>query len=665
MDVSTLDAMGRSLGHRGPDASGDWSDGECALTHRRLSIIDLAGSPQPMVSADRRWVVAFNGEIFNFAEVRGSLDYPFKTHGDTEVLLAAFAQKGIAGLDPLVGQFAFAAYDSVERELWLVRDRLGVLPMYFHLDHSRVAFASEIKALLPALSRGPTVDLASLDAYLTARAVPAPYTLFEGVRKVRPGHAVRIDRDGRIREIEYWDLPDDILSVSREESVELVHDALQRAVASCRIADVPVGAYLSGGVDSSLIVAMMARQTPGMVETFSAGFGDRRLDELDHARTVSQHVGTRHHEVLVAPRDFQELWPRLTWHRDAPISEPADIAVFRLAQEARQRVKVILSGEGSDELFAGYPKYRVAPFVARVDIVPGKVRRPMVRGLEWALPKRLSRVRIATRVMAEDSDERIRAWFAPFTSHERDAILGSLPRRPVEPKVGGGDLVREMLKADCGSWLSDNLLERGDRMSMAASLELRPPFLDHRLVNLAFQLPSTVKIHGGRASGSSSKWPSDIFLKTSCTEENRGFGCRLTSGSVVALEAWHGNVSPTAPPSSARPSTDRPSIPSSGATTRDEATRRSGSGRCSRSRSGTRSSSVKVAPTEVRQSDPDLSAGSRVGVVSWPAEPTRSLPAARTTTRPASASSHRSGRCHHSTFRAEVAGGGAERSPRL
>jgi asparagine synthase (glutamine-hydrolysing) len=286
--------------------------------------------------------------------------------------------------------------------------------------------------------------------------------------------------------------------------VARVGQALDASVQRNLVADVPVGAYLSGGVDSSLIAAMMARRAgPGQVHTFSAGFGDPVLDEVGHAHRVSEHLGTIHHEVTVSADDFERLWPTLTWHRDAPMSEPADVAVFCLAELARREVKVVLSGEGSDELFAGYPKYRFARATALAGLVPSSVRGPISRLADTWLPSGFNRARIAVRALgADDEAARLEGWFAPFTAMERAALLPSIGRRPgADMAMSEGDPVRRMLFADCHAWLADNLLERGDRMSMAASLELRPPFLDHDLVELAFSLPSSVKLRG-----STTKW---------------------------------------------------------------------------------------------------------------------------------------------------------------
>jgi asparagine synthase (glutamine-hydrolysing) len=494
--------MMSTIGHRGPDDSGSWSERGITLGHARLSIIDLSGSRQPMLSADGRYVLVFNGEIFNYKQLREHLSYPFTTAGDTEVILAGIVQHGMDFIRQLVGQFAFALVDRDTDTVHLVRDRLGVLPLYYSLSTRELVFGSEVKTVLAGLPHRPGVDLNSMDAYLSARSVPAPHTLFEGIWKLPPAHRAEISADGAIRLQRYWQPPDaePAGTWTAAAAIDAVDTAVTSAVRSALVADVPVGAYLSGGVDSSLIVAKVAAISGHAVQTFAAGFGDPRNDELHWARRVSEHVGTDHHEVHVDADDFEDLWPKLTWHRDAPMSEPADIAVFRLAQAARQQVRVVLSGEGGDELFAGYPKYRAARAIAAASVLPAGTRQAVAGGLDRHLPERLGRARIALRAWgARTPEEQFRTWFSPFTEPERRMLLTDVPGRDDSgPAYSGTDPIRGMLLRDLSSWLPDNLLERGDRMSMAASLELRPPLLDHRLVDLAFRLPSRYKVRRGR-----------------------------------------------------------------------------------------------------------------------------------------------------------------------
>ena len=496
VDRGTLNEMATQLRHRGPDDQGIWIDGPVGMAHTRLSIIDLQGSHQPMESVGGRRHVVFNGEILNYRKLRAELPYPYQTQGDTEVLLAVYEKYGPSGVERLRGQFAYAIHDSERQETHLYRDRLGILPLYYYSDKRLFAFASEIKALLPVI-QSPSVDEDSLHDYLAHRTVPSPHTLIEGVFKLPQAHHLLLRPDGSYHLAPYWEIAtrSSRRSVRPAEAVELVDNALKASVRESLIADVPVGVYLSGGVDSSLLTAMVRREHPDQIlHTFGASFGDERYDESRWAQKVAELNGTNHHEVVVTADDFQANWAKLSWHRDGPLSEPADVAVYRLAQLAREQVKVVLSGEGSDELFGGYPKYKYAAATRWLGAVPTA---GLLGRLGNALPANKSRLRIAVRALAENSyDERIRGWFAPFTVEERRRLIGSESVRgaPRAYSRGRDDALRRMLYADTCVWLADNLLERGDRMSMAASLETRPPFLDYRLVELAFDLPSSVKV---------------------------------------------------------------------------------------------------------------------------------------------------------------------------
>ena len=501
--------MAASLAHRGPDGEGYRVFGPVGFGHKRLSIIDLAGSPQPMSSASGPCHITFNGEIFNYREVRAGLEragVPLRTQGDTEVLLETLRLKGLPGLADLNGQFAFAYYDEHSDELLLARDRIGILPLYYCEGPGFIGFASEVKALFPLLGP-PAIDDEAVEDYLTYGSVPPPRTLFKGVRKLAPGTALRIGADGTVRTEVYWSLPAaaDGTPLDGDAALREVERKLRDAVALRLVADVPVGAYLSGGLDSSLTVALMKEALGGgEVRTFAAGFSDPRYDELPYARQVSEALGTTHHEVMVDAGDFRNLWETLTWHRDGPISQPADVAIYKIARQARADVKVLLSGEGSDELFAGYPKHAWDGRIAPMARVPAPLRIPAFRAAEHLLPESRHRARQAARALtARSAGERMQTWFGPFTWYERRALrrgFGAL-RDPGQWQRAGGDHLRRMLYVDCHTWLADNLLERGDRMSMAASIENRPPFLDHELIELAFRVSSGMKL-----KGTSGKW---------------------------------------------------------------------------------------------------------------------------------------------------------------
>jgi asparagine synthase (glutamine-hydrolysing) len=494
--------MTDALGHRGPDGSGLRILGDVGFGHRRLSIIDLEHSSQPMSSRDDALHVCFNGEILNYQDLRHELrDYDYATAGDTEVLLAAYERDGEDSPKRLIGQFAYGLFDQRSDVLWLFRDQLGILPLFYYVDGEKLLFSSEIKAILAGLGRTPDVDLASLADYLGRRSVPAPWTLFQDIHKLPAGHRLRVDRRGAGQPEQYWSLPQEpARRMGSAEATQLVRDRLRIAVERSLVADVPVGAYLSGGLDSSLITALANQARGGEgISTFSAGFDDPRNDELPYARRVSEFLGTDHHEVRVDADDFIDLWPTLTWYRDSPISEASDVAVYQLAKLARQHVKVVLSGEGSDELFGGYPKYRLAAATAAAGLVPAAVRRRAFNGLADALPSSRSRARIALRALTGASEaDRLEGWFAPFTSEERTALLGVSGhglQRAEERCVG--DALQRMSATDVIGWLPDNLLERADRMSMATSLETRPPFLQVDMVEAAFAVPSKFKAYRG------------------------------------------------------------------------------------------------------------------------------------------------------------------------
>jgi asparagine synthase (glutamine-hydrolysing) len=531
-----LERMATHLTHRGPDDYGAIVRGSVGLAHRRLSIIDVRGSRQPMSSSDDTLHVCFNGEILNYQDVRARTPYPYRTEGDTEVLLSTFARSGPSSVSSLIGQFAYALLSETDDTLWLVRDRLGVLPLYYYSDANMLVFASEIKAILAALPRTPAVDPASLDAYLAHRSVPAPWTLFDGVRKLPPGTYLEIGRAGIIGEpVVYWTAGGFGRTWHRSDgdAVDECATRLREAVSRSLVADVPVGAYLSGGLDSSMIVAMMRDLHPSSeIRTFSASFGTGALDESPFARRVSARFGTAHSEVHASPKEFSELWKTLTWHRDAPISEASDVAVYLLARAARaQGVKVVLSGEGSDELLGGYPKHRYARLSQAVGAAPERVRRGIGHPLERRMGPRFWRARTAVRALAEpDFATRLEGWFAPFTFRERRELLRGLPYRSHREIETGDDPLQTMLRYDLGGWLSDNLLERGDRMSMAASVELRPPYLDYDFVDWAMGLPPSLKVRAGVG-----KW---VLRKTAKRVLPVDIADRAKAGFRVPLGAW-------------------------------------------------------------------------------------------------------------------------------
>jgi asparagine synthase (glutamine-hydrolysing) len=531
VSADVLSQMTSLLRHRGPDDEGFWFASGVGLGHRRLSIIDVAGSAQPMVHADERHVIVFNGEIVNYEALRATYNLTCSTAGDTEVLLQLLVLRGIPVLSELRGQFAFALYDTVDGSLLLARDRLGIIPLFTAKTADSFSFASEPKALVPSVG-ALMPDENHLAELLMFRAVGAPATPFRGIDKVLPGHWVRVDRSGNASGGAYWNLNQPTATSTRSPAqvVDEFDRLLRQSVEENLVADVPVGAYLSGGVDSSLIVAHAAAVHGAGLKTFSAAF-DVGFDERPFARNVAERFGTDHYEVVVSASDYFDELQRLTWFRDSPISEPADVAVAALARLASEHVKVVLSGEGSDELFGGYSKYRFAKLAALGAKAPARLR---IRGLP--VVERIAGTRLGAGIQVlralEASTDWLRnaAWFASFTEAEVRRLTGNANFSPRPDVVLTGDAVKRMGTVDMTAWLSDNLLERGDRMTMASSIELRPPFLDPRLVDFARSLPSSIT-----NKGNTPKWPVRMAAKRYVDASNID---RPKTGFSVPLSAW-------------------------------------------------------------------------------------------------------------------------------
>ena len=515
---ATLARMLEAIAHRGPDDEGMYSSRsatgyEVALGHRRLAIIDPEGARQPMCDPAAGLALTFNGEIYNFRELRdelSALGYRFQRDSDTEVLLRAYQQWGEAVVHRLRGMFAFAIWDGPNERLFLARDRFGEKPLFLCSHGGALCFASEVKALLRIPGLTAPVNLRAVWDCLAYRYVPGPATLFSGIRKLMPG-SFAVWQRGQVREQRYWTPPDAGIRVDRPaRQADLVASflaQLDEAVKLQMVSDVPFGAFLSGGLDSSTIVALMSRHN-STIRTFSVGFGDDGYSELPYAAEVAAHFGTKHHEMIVGHCDIIDQLPKLVAFRDAPVSEPSDIPIYLLACEAARSVKMVLTGEGSDELLGGYPKHIAERFAPGYQKVPGYIRHGLVAPLAGALPFGFRRVKTAvTNLNIEDWRERYVRWFGALSRSERDELstlrLNGTPVTGMPPFDGDprGSALRRILYFDQTSWLPDNLLERGDRMTMAASIEARVPFLDHKLAAFVSSLPDHFRVRGLR-----SKW---------------------------------------------------------------------------------------------------------------------------------------------------------------
>jgi asparagine synthase (glutamine-hydrolysing) len=514
-DQELLKRMGKAIRHRGPDASGEYLDAEVGLAHRRLSILDLSPlGTQPMASRDGRYLIVFNGEIYNFLELRADLERggeSFRSRTDTEVILALYARHGVGCLELLNGMFAFALWDKERHTLVLARDRIGKKPLYYyHAGGDKLAFASELKSLLELPGMERRVEPSALADYFKYLYIPAPKTIYQKVFKLPPAHYLVLPAGGEPRLQEYWDVDFGKVRVGTLAQAEgELLELLQQSTACRMIADVPLGAFLSGGVDSSAVVALMARAGREPVKTCSIGFADKRHDETPFAREVAELFHTEHKEYRVH-EDLAGTVALLPKFFDEPFADSSALPTFHVSRLARQSVTVALAGDGGDESFAGYGKYAVE---LKEDLARRLAPRPLLNlvrsGLRGASHPLLRKARTLSQSALLEPGEA----FYRTNSFIEDALLEELLAEPLRraltgydpgaytrhywDRVAGADHVTSMLYTDLKTYLPGDILVKVDRMSMAHSLEVRAPFLDHRVVQFAAQLPSAWKISGG------------------------------------------------------------------------------------------------------------------------------------------------------------------------
>jgi asparagine synthase (glutamine-hydrolysing) len=512
-DAAAVAAMSRRLAHRGPDGQGVRSDGPVALGHRRLSIIDLsAAAAEPMSNEDGSLWLVFNGEIYNFRELRRELEpaHRFKSQTDAEVLLHLYEERGDDAVMALEGMFAFALWDAGRGRLLLARDRAGKKPLYYHDGPGLFAFASEVKGLLAHPEVPGERDHEAIPLYLTHGYVPCPRTFYRGVRSLPPGHRLVATTAGIEGPARYWRAEfRDGPPCDEDEAAERLRGALRKAVARRLVADVPVGAFLSGGIDSSAVVALMAEQASGRVRTFSIGFaGAPAYDETAHARAVARRFGAEHTEFVVEPRAL-ELLDRLVLHHDGPFADSSAIPTFLLCELTRSSVTVALSGDGGDEVFAGYRRFLAAVLAEKLPVV---ARRGMA-GVAALLPEPAERrhpVRLVKRFL-ESGARSLAERYLGFTAVFPDGASGYLrpelrpaasPERllaPMRERLDApGSALSRLLSLNFETYLPDDLMVKVDRMSMAHALEVRSPFLDTEVVELGAALPDRLRLRFGR-----------------------------------------------------------------------------------------------------------------------------------------------------------------------
>src|SRR5579875_1716668 len=532
-----IDQMTQLISHRGPDDRGIYLDGNLGFGFARLSIIDLSGGHQPMCNETGDIWIVFNGEIWNYKLLRKELvekGHIFRSNADTETIIHAYEEYGVDCTARLHGMFGLAIWDGQRRRLLLARDRIGKKPLYYTRVNGNVLFASEIKSLFchPQVKR--EADIQALADYLSVRYVPGPATLFADIYKVLPGHWLLFEGE-TVREECYWDYTfGETGQRPIEDYLTGIRQHIQRAVEERLMADVPLGAMLSGGVDSSIITGVMSQLMNEPVKTFSVGFDTAGFSELPYARLVADHFGAEHHELVVKHSDLTKYWPQLTWHRDEPVSEASDLGVYLVSKLARQHVKVVLSGEGGDELFAGYPKY-VVDWIARYyHLLPAPIRNQIITPLLEHLPYSMRKLKMTGRVMSEPSPQRWMNWFGVFNGQLKNNLLSEQTKARIDNDASRAfqrwlalnpqrDDLSAMLYLDTKIWLPDNLLMKGDKMTMAASLEARIPLLDYKLIEYAASIPSNVKIKGFKAKYLLKRAYADFLPEPILTRKKMGF----------------------------------------------------------------------------------------------------------------------------------------------
>jgi len=552
-DPALLQAMGDITRHRGPDDSGVYVAPELMLGMRRLSIIDVAGGHQPIPNEDETVWVVCNGEIYNFRELGQRLrtaGHRFRSGSDAEVIVHAYEEYGDDFVQHLDGMYGFALWDARRHRLLIGRDRLGIKPIYYREEEERLVFASEAKAILQVSGVQAQIDPGGLSEYLALGYVPAPLSLLRGIRKLPPASLMVCERGERPTIHCYWRLPRAVdWTTSEDNWIDAVRTRLEQAVVSQMVSDVPLGAFLSGGIDSSSVVAFMARNNDQPVRTYAIGFdassGGAFYNELPYARQVAERFGTIHKEIVVRP-DVADLLPRLIWHMDEPVADAAFITTYLVADFARRDVTVILSGVGGDELFGGYRRYLGEYYRGYYNRLPGWLRRHVLSPVARVLPSdrhspmmNLSRY-ARSFILANDMEfeERYRAYLSVFSREHRDRLLGAAPTNDVQKQgtdaldrafaaTSGADQMRRLFDVDMTTQLPDDLLLLTDKMSMAKSLECRVPLLDHQLVELAARMPSQLKIRDRQLKYVLKRALTGILPDEILYRKKRGFGAPM------------------------------------------------------------------------------------------------------------------------------------------
>lgn len=538
-----LRQMGKLLEHRGPDGDGSFIDDEVALGHRRLKIIDLEGGSQPMQDWQQRYVVTFNGEIYNFQELRAQFEkrgFRFQTRSDTETILAAYHFYGEACVECFQGMFAFGLWDKQSKKLLLARDRLGKKPLYYFRLGKRFVFSSEMKAILALPDVPREIDFEALNQYLTFGYIPAPLTIFKHIRKLKPAQTLILE-NGELKTKTYWNLPqpESATQHSEQEYVEQLDGLLQEAVRSRLISDVPLGAFLSGGLDSSTIVSTMTRVSNQPVRAFTIDFTVDGFSEVDEAKKFVKHLGVVHTVRQIFP-DAVRLLPKLVWHFDEPFGDSSAVPTYYVSEMARQNVTVILSGDGGDELFAGYRSYLLRDEYMMIRRLPLALRKmlfaPIAQALPFQAPAR-NFLKFAAYAQMDDGPQALGLYpyikddvMSGVVRRELKSFDASMQRREIFAELEKMDKLTKLQHVDTKIYLPEDILMKVDRMSMANSLETRAPLLDYRLVEFAAKLPANLKMREGTTKYLLKKLMQKYFPKNMISNKKQGF--------AIPINAW-------------------------------------------------------------------------------------------------------------------------------
>jgi asparagine synthase (glutamine-hydrolysing) len=545
VERSALAAMNVQIVHRGPDDDGVFIDGNVGMAMRRLSIIDLQAGHQPMASEDQNLWIVYNGEIYNHQQLRNVLEsrgHKYRTRSDTETILHLYEEYGADCVQHLRGMFAFAIWNRRDRRLFVARDRLGIKPLYYWYDGRTFLFGSEIKAILAYPGVRAEFNQSVLAEYLAFGYIAGTATLFAGIQKLLPGHTLEVSETGQLQIQEYWDLSfeQNANEHPRDYYVKRYRELLEEAIASHLMSEVPLGVFLSGGLDSSVVAALVARANRGPLKTFSVGYAEDAFSELPYARRVAEHIGSEHHEVRMSREEFFDALPELIWHEDEPIAWPSSVSLYFVARLAREHVTVVLTGEGADETLAGYTRYAFTLKNSRADGVYRALTPALLRNLVRAgindshLPAILHRKLVHTFLIRNGA-----AWssfyfdnfYSAFTANEQKELLNDeVVDRAGDAYAGSmnywnksnGNMLHRLLYTDIKTYLVE-LLMKQDQMSMAASIESRVPFLDHNLVEFTATVPARYSIKGLSGKSILKSAAEDLLPKSVIYRKKMGF----------------------------------------------------------------------------------------------------------------------------------------------